>query len=234
MAYDQATGDIVLFGCVGDFASGGFADDTWLFNGTTWIEVASPTSPPARQLASMAYDSTTQSIVLFGGEDPPSGHSASPKIFEWIADTWSFDGSAWTQLSPSSSPPGRWGASMVYDPAVDQLVLVGGFLGSGANVADTWPWDGQTWTQNSTATTMTSRDGASMDYDGSTGTIVLFGGESPNGSSQYADTWAFAAGSGYWLVGSDGGMFAFGSAPYEGSVPQLGLNVHDIVGIAHI
>jgi hypothetical protein len=35
---------------------------------------------------------------------------------------------------------------------------------------------------------------------------------------------------GYWLIGSDGGIFAFGSAPFVGSLRGLGLNVTDIVG----
>ena len=39
-------------------------------------------------------------------------------------------------------------------------------------------------------------------------------------------------GNGYWLVGSDGGTFAFGSAPYEGSLPGVGVHVSNVVGIA--
>ena len=39
--------------------------------------------------------------------------------------------------------------------------------------------------------------------------------------------------SGYWLVGSDGGIFALpSSAPFEGSLPDLGISVTDIVGAA--
>jgi hypothetical protein len=34
------------------------------------------------------------------------------------------------------------------------------------------------------------------------------------------------------LVGSDGGIFAFGSASYEGSLPGDGVHVKNIVGIA--
>ncbi|HEY1990785.1 MAG TPA: hypothetical protein VGG43_15060 [Acidimicrobiales bacterium] len=36
---------------------------------------------------------------------------------------------------------------------------------------------------------------------------------------------------GYWLVGSDGGIFAFGDAPFKGSLPFIGVHVHNIVGI---
>jgi len=32
-------------------------------------------------------------------------------------------GTTWTQLSPATSPPARYGASMAYDPATSQLVI---------------------------------------------------------------------------------------------------------------
>jgi hypothetical protein len=40
------------------------------------------------------------------------------------------------------------------------------------------------------------------------------------------------AANGYDMVGSDGGVFALGSATYEGSLPGDGLHVNDIVGLA--
>jgi hypothetical protein len=36
---------------------------------------------------------------------------------------------------------------------------------------------------------------------------------------------------GYWLVGSDGGVYAF-DAPFDGSLPGQGKSVGNIVGIA--
>ena len=38
-------------------------------------------------------------------------------------------------------------------------------------------------------------------------------------------------GGGYWLVGLDGGVFAFGNAGFFGSLPGLGIRANDIVGI---
>jgi hypothetical protein len=35
---------------------------------------------------------------------------------------------------------------------------------------------------------------------------------------------------GYWLIGGDGGIFAFGDAPFVGSLPGLGIHITDIVG----
>ena len=37
-------------------------------------------------------------------------------------------------------------------------------------------------------------------------------------------------GRGYWLIGSDGGVFAFGDAPEDGSLPGVGVNVNNVVG----
>jgi hypothetical protein len=39
------------------------------------------------------------------------------------------------------------------------------------------------------------------------------------------------SGAGYWLVGTDGGVFAFGSAQYLGSLPGLNIHQSNIVGI---
>ena len=40
-----------------------------------------------------------------------------------------------------------------------------------------------------------------------------------------------STGKGYWMVGSDGGVFAFGDAGFVGSLPGLGVHVSNIVGV---
>ncbi len=64
MAYDAATGDVVLFGGAGRH---GRLGGTWTWDGSTWTKQAPATSPPARDGASMAYDAATGTVVLFGG-----------------------------------------------------------------------------------------------------------------------------------------------------------------------
>ena len=39
-------------------------------------------------------------------------------------------------------------------------------------------------------------------------------------------------GAGYWLVGDDGGVFAFGDAAFHGSVPGLAISIRDVIGMA--
>jgi len=54
----------------------------------------------------------------------------------------------------------------------------------------------------------------------------------PGGSSAVSSADKFTyQNSGYWMVGTDGGIFSFGGAPYEGSLPGLGIHVKNIVGM---
>ena len=58
-------------------------------------------------------------------------------------------------------------------------------------------------------------------------TVVTPGGTS---AAVPADRFTYQ-GSGYWMVGSDGSLFAFGGAPFLGSLPALGVHVDDIVAV---
>jgi hypothetical protein len=43
---------------------------------------------------------------------------------------------------------------------------------------------------------------------------------------------ALPNGTGYWVVHPDGGVFSYGSAPFFGSLPGIGIHANDVVGIA--
>ena len=147
----------------------------------TWTELSPATSPAARQLGTMAYDSGTGQLVLFGG----AGTSFPGGLRN---DTWTFNGMTWTQLSPATSPPGRDGAVMAYDPATGQMVLFGGY--SGGDLDDTWIWNGTNWAEASPSTSPPGLDGAAMAYDAGTGQLVLFGGQGDSGGPGN-ETWTW-------------------------------------------
>jgi hypothetical protein len=81
MAYDAATGTIVLFG--GKNNSPGFLSDTWTWDGSTWTKQAPAAHPPGRFEAAMAYDAAARNVVLFGGR---AGST-------WVGDTWTWGSS---------------------------------------------------------------------------------------------------------------------------------------------
>jgi YVTN family beta-propeller protein len=121
VTYDTATKDIVLFGGSG---SSGLLGDTWSWNGTTWTQL-STSGPSARAGAAADYDGDTATVVLFGGYGGCGTCSAV------LDDTWTWDGSAWSELNPAAPPAGRYFAAHAFDPHTGQLLLFGGTSGSG-------------------------------------------------------------------------------------------------------
>jgi hypothetical protein len=98
MAYDPATKQTVLYG---GFADQGTFGDTWTWDGLSWTQQQPNTSPPALDKAMLAFDDASHQLILFGGEGNGPG---GPQYFN---ETWSWDGSTWTQLSPPASPPAQ-------------------------------------------------------------------------------------------------------------------------------
>jgi hypothetical protein len=185
MAYDPSSGLVVLFGGQGD---GGLDSlgDTWAWNGTTWTQQTPAMSPPSRAVAAMTYDANSGQMLLFGG----NGNGVDLSFFN---DTWMWNGTTWTQLSPATSPPLTAQAMMAYDANSGQIVLFGGVNDEGLNVlGDTWTWNGTTWTQQTPVTSPEARFSAAMAYDASSGQVVLFGGGS--NSNLLGDTWTLQQG----------------------------------------
>ena len=175
MAYDAARGETVLFG------GGGTLGDTWTWNGTTWTQHFPATSPPARSLAAMAYDAARGETVLFGGD---GGGGA----IVLLADTWTWNGTTWTQHFLATSPSARREAVMAYDTIRDETILFGGKNES--VLGDTWTWNGTIWTQHSPATSPSARYQTAMTYDTARGETVLFGGFDSQ-VIYLGDTWAW-------------------------------------------
>lgn len=174
MAFDQANGEIVLFG--GSAAT--YLDETWVWDGDDWTRKHPAHSPPARARASMAFDSASGEVVMFGG--------ASSGLVR-RNDTWVWDGTDWTQKSPATVPAGRSDAAMAFDPASGRVVMFGGF--DGEETDETWTWNGTDWTQRSPATVPEPRSAASMAFDPANGELLMFGG---NGGNPFmSDTWAW-------------------------------------------
>jgi Galactose oxidase, central domain len=130
IAYDAATGTVVLFG--GSGANGSFSD-TWTWDGSTWSKQNPAPHPGGLTVASMAYDAATRTVVLFGGANNSRGA---------LSDTWTWDGSTWARQNPAAHPSVRTSAAMAYDVATGNVVLFGGVgtAGDSAPFGDTWIW----------------------------------------------------------------------------------------------
>lgn len=161
MAYDPVSERTVLFG--GQFpdpvlAEFNVTDETWTWDGRVWSKQAPPgPSPPARTGAAMAYDEPTGKLVLFGGTG--AGRNA-------LNDTWTWDGTMWTQENPQTSPPGgalidgerlRPTGAVGQHPVSGRALLLRQKCGYGACDPEgdaAWAWDGvkKTWDRHSLST----------------------------------------------------------------------------------
>lgn len=185
MAYDAGTSQVVLFGGDGQANGGAVLDDTWVYNGKSWVQQSPPVSPPARYLGAMTYDAPHQKVVLFGGASVLGGSTQS----QMLSDTWTWNGATWTQQVPAISPSGRAAAAMTYDRGDGQVVLFGGFDEISPNLlGDTWTWDGSNWSQQFPASSPPARAYAGMSYVPTSDAAILFGG--PGRS----DTWSWQSG----------------------------------------
>jgi len=90
MTYDAALGQVVLFGGY-DAQQANFFGDTWLWDGSNWVQQSPQISPLGRSKSAMAYDAAHENAVLFSGGGPTGG----------FGDTWTFEAGAPAPMAPS-------------------------------------------------------------------------------------------------------------------------------------
>ena len=139
---------LAIAGCGSSIATGPrgpYEDDTIDLNSTwTWTNTGFSlerpgVSPPRRIAAVMAYDRSHGNLVLFGGAQCSNQQLNLIADCYHFDDTWIWNGEAWTQAHPNTSPHAL-GVAMFFDEATRQLVLF-------ASDGTTWSWDGNDWTE---------------------------------------------------------------------------------------
>jgi hypothetical protein len=180
MVYDPVRQEVVLL--AGDFYNPG---TTWTWDGTDWTEEHPSTAPSPRDFASSAFDEASGTFVVFGGVWS-CGDFNCP-----LSDTWTWDGTNWTEEHPAHHPTDRAQAALGFDPNQGGLVL----FGQGAlDRRYTWTWDGTDWSKTRPVPSPRSRSGSGMAYDPALGQVVLFGGVGSNNGTDlfsYNDLWAW-------------------------------------------
>jgi hypothetical protein len=198
LGYDVATKQLVMFGgyiggtCPGDTVYG-LTNETWTWNGSIWAQQHPATAPSARYESCDAYDDQSGQFIGYGGAGNVNNEPVN------LADTWSWTGTNWVQLTPASTPSGG-ACSMTYDPLrkVVVMLVMGPRSGDGTAVPNqTWTWNGTDWTR---AADVPSTGGWSpIAFDAATGTDISYSGQGtcttlgPMESQcvQVDQTWAF-------------------------------------------
>ncbi len=187
VAYDGVRQESVLFG---GFNGTSALDDTWVFDGTSWVQEFPASSPSARYGHQLVYDLKRDVIVLFGGTDG----AVNNELWEWDGDDWT--------LRSTSGPGPRHSFGMAYDSGRGVTVVYGGDSGSG-HYEDTWEWNGNQWELRDIDSAPGPRSGHAMAYDNERHEVLLFGGETPGGSFNN-QLWAWRDGN-VWVLRTSGG-----------------------------
>jgi N-acetylneuraminic acid mutarotase len=142
------------------------------WDGTTWKAFDSlDDQPDPRRFAGLAYDETLKKTVYFGGWDGVNFRD----------DTWTWNGTAWTEVKTKTEPENRSQMAFWYDPLAKKVML---FSGAGrpnldarvTRYSDMWSFDGTNWTKMSVTATPGIRFGSQLAVDPRTGKVLLFGG----------------------------------------------------------
>lgn len=157
-----------------------YLQDTWKWDGNVWSLATSATTstlPAGREAAMMARMSGSN-IVMFSGNTQFSGKP--------LQETWTFNGTIWSQNTPGTSPPPRVNGGFAGDGT--NAILFGG-ASVGQEFNDTWKWNGTNWLQLQPVAVPTIRSECAMTFDAANGVYVMFGGRNTSGILN--ETWTF-------------------------------------------
>jgi putative cell wall-binding protein len=202
MTFDGATGQVVLFGSSFDDTNGCPVNATFTWDGGSWAGHQQLNAPPERQTPTLGYDAATKQVVMFGGN--AQGCYTPPGAVGYLGavdDTWTWNGSIWTQQNPSAVPQAQEGGCAAYDQATGQFLMYGGYApfetGPGDPDAQTWQWTGTNWVQLTPAATPPAGYCA-MTYDPVRGELVMPATEiftpasaADNGANDVLETWTW-------------------------------------------
>ena len=145
--------------------------DTWRWGAGNWHRVWTVNSGSARGWGVAATNPVNKQTVMFGG------------IADVRPDTWTFDGTDWTEQSFWGEPQYFPCTAGYYDPQLGEVIVL--FSNQ------TWAWDGSAWSQLTTLSSPFPREGAGTVWDPANSQFLIFGGQSSNGLM--GDTWALTA-----------------------------------------
>jgi hypothetical protein len=181
-AYDASTNALIIFG--GFNCKSTYYNDVWILSNAndltatpSWTQLATlGTKPSVRQSSSAIYDSSSNSLIVYGGDK-----GGSPTGDIWILSHANGTGGTpiWTQLTPTNNGPvARTGHTATYDAANNLMTIYAGFDGTNL-LSDTWVLSGANGTGTATWTQLVSGQAIhfhSSAYDPVSNQLITYGG----------------------------------------------------------
>lgn len=165
---------------------------TWTWSGNQWRgffgEVDDPTGNPYEP--ALGFDPSTGRTIRFGGG--VGGNFPGVPVSD---QTWVLEGDRWVKVEYAFRPPGRIGATLVYDEAAGELLLIGGEQEGGLPLGDTWALGPAGWTLRDAGPNPFTGTDARVAYDATSARVVALSG--------HCDTTLYAWDGSTWNVVAD-------------------------------
>jgi uncharacterized protein YjdB len=233
--YDSGSGRMMVFAGATGFPAPCVNDYYVLEQATaqdgTWLSITpAGTAPPVRTRHASVYDSSTNTLIIFGGYNCSSTYYNDVWI---LSDANDLNGQpTWIQLQPTGGPPSvRESSSAIYDPTTNSLIVYGGDSG-GEPVGDIWilsnangSGGAPVWTQLNPANGgPVPRSGHTATYDSQNNIMTIYGGF--DGTNILGDAWVLSgangqAGSAIWTQLPSGQVRRFHTSEYDPVSDQM-------------
>jgi hypothetical protein len=139
LAFDPASQHVVMFG--GFTPGGGNVNTMWSWIGNAWRNLG--TDAPFPKLGAAAAPELGRAALL-GYQSPEVLPPAPPITNVAPAQTWEWDGRAWTQLHPLHEPTAI-ASGLFTDPKSHKILLLG--TNPRTNAIEIWAWNNSDWSQ---------------------------------------------------------------------------------------
>ena len=195
LAYDSESDRTILFSGWQSGSGGTLVHwvDTWAYDysSNTWTNMSPVITPPGKLAASMAYDSESDRVILFGGLDDGGTYSG---------DTWAYDFNTnnWTLMNPSTHPSDRFDTPMTYDSESDRVIMIGGWDTFGF-IDEVWAYDFNTDTWTLVDPGIEPSAIGALTYDSASDCVIAFGGSEELAETNLSqETWLYDFNTNTW------------------------------------
>jgi hypothetical protein len=132
ISYDQAIGEVILFG---GFNHGSFDQSAvWGWDGGRWTSLPTLRAPSVRALT-FASEPDSGRVVLYAKE-----------VFG-PSTTWAWKGTGWSDVTSLPRPQVILDTRLFPDPAAHRLLLFGEVATGTDSWYEVWQWNGSSWKQ---------------------------------------------------------------------------------------
>jgi uncharacterized repeat protein (TIGR01451 family) len=169
--------------------------------------------PPQIQAHSAVFDSVTNQMIVFGGQD--SAANATNKIWRLTNASGIGGTPAWTQITAAGGPSPRWNHSAVYSSSTNRMIVFGGFVQGSGTTNEVWVLTNANgvggspaWLQLHPTGSIPTTAGHFATYDETSDSMIAFGEPV---RFQYTGVWVLTNASGAngtpaWVQLSPGGQ----------------------------